>query len=402
MKFKYKAITKGGGPQVGNIDAVDYEKAVELLQKYDLIIVSIEETNDLFSISGIMNKIRRKVGVKKIVMFSKELAILISSGVSLVEALKIQYEQEESPFFRDQIAAIADMVEDGDSFSNALSRFPNTFSGFYINIVRSGEVSGKMQESLLHLADYVEKNYMLGAKVKNAMLYPCVILFGFTLVGIGMMVFVVPQLVGIFRENQMELPLPTKILIAVSDFLVNNFLLFIALLIFFVIFVRRWMKTPSGKSKVDVILLSLPPFNDLFKKFYLARFAENLSMLIGSGVNIVSALQISGDVAGNDVYRKIIYNSMEDVKIGGSIAYAFENSKFVSPMVAKMLKIGEKTGKIDAVLKDVASFYTKEVDIAVDGLTAVIEPILIFVLGGMVGLLVAAIIMPIYQMTEAI
>lgn len=402
MKFKYRAVGKNGEEQIGNIEADNHEKAVEILQKYDFTLVSVDPVSELFSLAGIMGKFRRGVSPKKLVMFSKELSILISSGVSLVEALRIQYEQEESQRFKDQIAAMADMVDDGYSFSSTLARFPDTFSDFYINIVKSGEVSGKMQESLLHLAEYVEKRYLLSAKVKNAMLYPGVIMCGFFGVGVAMMVFVVPQLVGIFRENQMELPLPTKILIAVSDFLVNNFFLFVALLVFFVVFVRRYLKTPAGKAKLDVLCLSVPPFNDLFKKYYLARFADNLSMLIGSGVNIVNALQISGDVAGNEVYRKIIYESVEDVKVGGSIAYAFENNKYVSPMISKMLNIGERTGKIDAVLKDVADFYTKEVDIAVDGVTAIIEPILILVLGGGVCVLVAAILMPIYQMTETI
>lgn len=400
MRFKYIAKNKSGGEQTGKIEAPDHDRAVELLQKYDLIIVSVKKADDLFSLAGIIGKIHRKVGVKKLVMFSKELAILISSGVSLVEALRIQYEQEDDANFKEQILAIADMVDDGDSFSSALSHFPDTFSDFYINIVKSGEVSGKMQESLLHLADYVEKSYLLGAKVKNAMLYPCVILCGFALVGVCMMVFVVPQLVSIFRDANVELPLPTKILIAVSDLIVNNFLLLVLIFFFFAVALRRYVKTKKGKAQLDVALLSLPPLNDLFRKFYIARFADNLSMLIGSGVNIVSALQIAGDVAGNEVYKKVIYKSMEDVKIGGSIAYAFEDNKYVTPMVSKMLKIGEKTGKIDAVLKDVADFYTKEVDIAVDGLTAIIEPILIFILGAGVGLLVAAIILPIYQMTE--
>jgi type IV pilus assembly protein PilC len=297
---------------------------------------------------------------------------------------------------------MADMVEDGYSLSNTLARFPDTFSDFYINIVRSGEVSGKMQESLLHLAEYVEKRYLLSAKVRNAMLYPAVVMLGFLGVGIAMMVLVVPQLVGIFRENEMELPWPTKVLIFVSDFLVNNFTLFVLLVVFFLVVGRRYLKTPAGKAKVDLFCLSMPPFNDLFKKYYLARFADNLSMLIGSGVNIVNALEISASVAGNSVYRKIILESVEDVKVGGSIAYAFENNKYVSPMISKMLNIGERTGKIDTVLKDVADFYTKEVDIAVDGVTAIIEPILILVLGCGVGVLVAAIIMPIYQMTETI
>jgi len=399
MKFKYQAIGKRGEEQSGIIEANSHEKAVEIMQKYDFTLTSLDKINE-FSMSGISNKFHRGVSPKKLVMFSKELSILISSGVSLVESLHIQCEQEDSKRFKDQIATMADMVEDGYAFSATLSRFPDTFSDFYINIVRSGEVSGKMQEALLHLADYVEKSYLLSAKVKNAMLYPAVIMLGFLGVGIAMMIFVVPQLVGIFEQNATELPLPTKILIAVSNFLVNHFLLFVLAVVFFLVVVRRYVKTPSGKEKVDVLCLSIPPFNELFKKYYLARFADNLSMLIGSGVNIVNALEISASVAGNMVYKKIILESVEDVKVGGSIAYAFENNKYVSPMISKMLNIGERTGKIDSTLKDVADFYTKEVDIAVDGLTAIIEPILILVLGGGVGLLVAAIIMPIYQMTE--
>lgn len=402
MKFKYLSVAKNGEEQVGNIEADSHEKAVEILQKYDFTLVSVDRVSELFSLSGLIGKFHKGVSSKKLVMFSKELSILISSGVSLVEALRIQYEQEESKRFKDQISAMSAMVEDGYSLSATLSRFPDTFSDFYINIVKSGEVSGKMQESLLHLADYVEKRYLLSSKVKNAMLYPAVIMMGFLGVGMAMMVFVVPQLVAIFRENAVELPLPTRILIFVSDAMVNNFALLVLIAVFFLVVVRRYLKTPAGKAKVDIFVLSVPPFNELFKKYYLARFADNLAMLIGSGVNIVNALEISASVAGNDVYKKIILESVEDVKVGGSIAYAFENNKYVSPMISKMLNIGERTGKIDAVLKDVADFYTKEVDIAVDGVTAIIEPILILFLGGGVGLLVAAIIMPIYQMTESI
>jgi type IV pilus assembly protein PilC len=217
-----------------------------------------------------------------------------------------------------------------------------------------------------------------------------------------MMVFVVPQLIGIFKESNVDLPLPTKILIAVSDFMVHNFAGFVLIILAGIYGFRLYIKTEKGKEKKDTLLLILPPFNTLFRKFYLARFADNLSMLIGSGVPIINALQVSGDVAGNEVYKKVIYSSVDEVKIGGSIAYAFERSDYVAPMISKMLKIGEKTGKLDAVLKDVADFYTKEVDIAVDGLTAIIEPILIFILGAGVALLVAAILLPIYQMSEVI
>lgn len=401
MKFKYKGVTISGNEQVGKIDAGSKDKAIELLQKHKLVVISIEPAAEMFSFAKFLPAFRR-VSSKKIVMFSKELAILLSSGVSLVEALRIQYEQEESLVFREQIFAISSMVDDGDQFSTALSHFPDSFSDFFINIIKSGEVSGKMQESLLHLAEYVEKNYMLGSKVKNAMLYPAVIMIGFITIGIGMMVFVVPQLVSIFKENNVQLPLPTRILIAVSDFMSGHFIWFVIIIVAGIFFFRVYAKTKEGKEKIDTLLLILPPFNGLFRKFYLARFADNLSMLIASGVPIINALQIAGSVAGNEVYKKVIYSSMDEVKIGGSIAYAFERSEYVAPMVSKMLRIGERTGKLDMVLKDVADFYTKEVDIAVDGLTAIIEPILIFVLGIGVAVLVAAILLPIYQMSDVI
>jgi type IV pilus assembly protein PilC len=403
MKFKYKAITISGREQIGKIEASSRERAIELLQKHKLVIIFIKPVKEFFSFGNLFSFLHRgRVSSKKVVMFSKELSILLMAGVPLVEALRIQYEQEENAYFREQILTIANMVDDGAPFSVALSHFPKIFSDFYINIIRSGEVSGKMQESLLHLADYIEKQYLLNSKVKNALMYPAVILGGFGVVGIGMMTFVVPQLVGIFKDNQQELPLPTKILITISDFMQNNFILFMLLVVVLVYLVKKYISTPGGKENLDKLILKIPQFSSLFKKFYIARFAENLSMLISSGIPIINALKISGDVVGNEVYKKIIYSSVDEVRIGGSVAYAFERSDQLPPLVSKMMRVGERTGKLDTVLKDMADFYTKEVDIAVDGLTALIEPILIFVLGAGVGVLVAAILLPIYQMTSMI
>ena len=333
-------------------------------------------------------------------MFSKELSVLLMAGIPLVEALRIQHDQEENAYFKEQLFTIANMIDDGSSFSSALSCFPNIFSGFYINIIRSGEASGTMQKSLTHLADYIEKQYLLNSKVKNALMYPGVIITGFALVGAVMMAFVVPQLTSIFRENDQELPLPTQILIIVSDFMKDNFILLIIGTIVLAYGLKKYIGTQKGKENFDKLIFKIPKFKSIFRKFYVARFAENLSMLIKSGVPIISALKISGDVVGNEVYKKVIYSSIDEVKIGGSVAYAFERSDQLPPLVPRMIRIGEKTGKLDAVLEDIAGFYTKEVNIAVDGLMALIEPILIFVLGAGVGILVAAILMPIYQMTE--
>ena len=399
MRFKYKVITISGMEQVGKINAVSMDKAVELLQKHKLVITHIKQDKEWISFNKLFSFLHR-VSSKKIVMFSKELSVLLMAGIPLVEALKIQHDQEENAYFKEQLFLIANMIDDGSSFSSALSRFPNIFSDFYVNIIKSGEASGTMQKSLNHLADYIEKQYLLNSKVKNALMYPGVIISGFAIVGAVMMAFVIPQLTSIFRENDQELPLPTKILILVSDFMKDNFFLLIIAVVVLFYGVKKYIATQEGKENFDKLVFKIPKFNSIFQKFYVARFAENLSMLIKSGVPIISALKISGDVVGNEVYKKIIYSSIDEVKIGGSVAYAFERSDQLPPLVPRMIRIGEKTGKLDSVLKDVSEFYTKEVNIAVDGLMALIEPVLIFILGAGVGILVAAILMPIYQMTE--
>jgi len=401
MKFKYKAITISGGRQFGKIEAPSKKKAVDMLQRHKLVVISLEPVKEIISLNKLLYFLHR-VSSKKIVVFFKELSILLTSGMPLVEALRIQHEQEENLYFREQILAIANMVDDGSSFSSALSHFPKTFSTFYINVVKSGEISGNMQKALLNLSDYIEKQHLLSSKVRNALMYPGVILSGFAIVGIGMMVFVVPKLVAIFKENQQELPLPTKILIFVSNFMHDNFLLLLLSIFCGSYIIKRYISTSNGKRNLDKLVLNLPKFGPIFRKFYVARFAKNFSMLIESGVPIINALKISGDVAGNDIYKEIIYSSIDEVKTGGSIAYAFERSDQLPPLVSRMIRVGEKSGKLDTVLEDISAFYTKEIDIAVDGLMSVIEPILIFVLGAGVAILVAAILLPIYQMTTII
>ena len=399
MKFKYRVISTNGIERDGVIDTITKERAIELLQEHKLIIISIHQIKSFFALEKFLSKLKR-VNNKKKVIFFKELSILLGASVPLVESLKIQYDQENNVYFKESLTKVINMVEDGSAFSVAMSSCPNIFSDFAINIIRSGEVSGKMQETLMALSDYIERQYILNSKVKSALMYPTIVITGFLVIGFLVMTFVVPQLVSIFDSADAQLPFLTRALIASSDFLRNYFLLLILFSVIGFNFLKKYLKTYTGKAKMDSILLKIPGFGNMFKKFYISRFAENFSLLIESGVPITSALKISGDVVGNNVYREVIHGSVDEVKIGGSIAYTFENSEQVPSMVSKMIRIGEKTGKLDKVLKDLSNFYTKEVNIAVDGLTTIIEPILIFVLGAGVGLLVAAILLPIYQMTE--
>ena len=400
MKFKYKARTISGIEQAGSIEAGTQKMAVETLQKHKLVVVSIKPVRSLFAKNQLLSFIH-KVKSQEVVEFSKEFSILLSAGIPLVEALEIIQKQIDNLYFKDQLAEITSDVRDGASFSKALERHSDIFSDLYINLVKAGEASGKMQAVLLHLSDHLEKQHHLNSRVKSALLYPAVIISGFGAVALLMMAFVVPKLLEIFSGNEMELPLPTKILIATSNFFQDYFILIIIALALAIVGLRNLKNTPKGKTAIDSFLLKVPVLNKILEKFYLSRFSANLSMLVTSGVSITESLRISGDVVGNEVYKKIIYSAVDEVRTGGSVAYAFEASDDIPPMVSKMISVGEKTGKLDLVLKNISDFYSKEVDIAVEGITAIIEPILILLLGGGVAILVAAILMPIYQMTEA-
>src|SRR5680860_216373 len=401
MKFKYGVVSRNGVKRYGIIDTITIERAIELLQEHKLIIISIHPVDSFFSIEKILSKVKR-VNNKKKVVFFKELSILLGASIPLLESLKIKYDQEQNIYFRDNLLKVIKMVEDGSTFSDAMAECPSIFSEFAVNIVKAGEVSGKMQETLLSLSSYIERQYLLNSKVKSALMYPTIVITGFVVIGILVMIFVVPQLTSIFDAADAQLPFLTRALIFSSGFLKQYALLLILFVIIGSNLLGKYLKTYTGKAKLDSILLKLPGFGPMFKKFYLSRFSENFSLLVRSGIPIISALTIVGDVVGNNVYREVIRGSIDEVKIGGSIAYTFENSEQVPSMVSKMIRIGEKTGKLESVLDDLSRFYAKEVDVAVDGITTIIEPILIFALGAGVGLLVAAVLLPIYQMTEII
>lgn len=398
MEFKFKARSPNGGENEGRIEASSREKAIEILQKHKLVIIYIKPAKKLFDFRGLF--IFRRIGVSKLVIFSKEVSTMLTAGIPLSEALKIEYQQEENVYFKDQLFSVASKVSDGMPFSEALASSSTAFSDFYVNMVRAGEISGKLQESFLHLSDFLEKQHYLTSKIKSSLMYPAAVVIGFVLVGMGMMYFVVPQLVGIFKDSSVELPITTKILIWTSNFLQKYIILIVVLSIAGFISFKNYIKTQDGKEKWDSFILKIPVFNKLLVKFYIARFTGNLSMLIESGIPIMDALRISGDIVGNEVYKEIIYSSVDEVKIGGSVAYVFERSERFPVSVSRMMRIGEKTGKLDQILKDIAKFYTKEVDIAMEGLLSLIEPILIFALGAGVLILVSAILLPIYQLTE--
>jgi len=396
LVFRYKAVNKSNKTVTGLVEADSENLAVELLKDKGLKISYLEEGKKGSSMSFVIGGIKSK----DVVIFSRQFSVLISANVSLVQALNLLVEQTENLKFKMIISEIADDVDEGERLSDALAKRPKAFSNFYVNVVRSGETSGKLDEVLNYLADELEKDYDMQAKIKGAMIYPVFVFVGLLVVGIIMMIFVVPKLTAIITESGGELPMPTKMLIAVSDFFVNFWWLVILILVGLVGGMKTAMKLPETKKYIDALALKLPVFGPLLQKIYIVRFTRSLQTLLIGGVNITKALDIVAKVVSNDVYKKLIQRTKKEIEDGNSIATAFLESKEIPLMVSQMMSIGEKTGKLDFVLEKITDFYSREVDNMVANLMTLMEPIIMVVMGVSVGLMVAAIIVPMYDMAS--
>jgi type IV pilus assembly protein PilC len=282
-----------------------------------------------------------------------------------------------------------------------LGKYPKVFSNFYVSVVRAGESSGKLDEVLNYLADELEKDYDMNSKIKGAMIYPGVILTGLAIVGAVMMIFVVPKLTEVISSSGGELPVPTKILIAVSDFLQNFWWLLLAGIFGAYFGIRTFVSTPSGKYMADELLLRLPIFGHLYNLIYIVRFTRSMNTLIIGGVSLSKGLDITADVVSNEVYKKIIHETKKQVEDGNSISSVFSESKEIPVMVSQMMSIGEKTGRLDMILAKITDFYTREINNIIANLMTLMEPIVIIIIGIGVGLMVAAIILPMYQMADS-
>ena len=405
-KFQYTARTKDGKLESDIMEASSVEGAVSILQDQQLIVTDIKpydesKSLDFEKLADKILAIFNRVKNEEIVLFTKQLAVLIQAKVPLVQSLKVMERQVENPTFSRIIGEVAGDVDAGMVFSRALAKYPNVFSNFFIQMVRSGEISGRLEETLVYLADYINRQYLLNSKAKGAMIYPAFIVAAFFVVGVVMLIFVVPNLTAILVESGQKLPLVTRILIGSANFTKSwGWILFIILGIGVYFVVMSIKKSPEWRYVYDGFKLRLPVFGQLLKKIYLARFAETLSTLSSAGIAISQSLEITADVIGNAVYRRIILESNEAVRKGGNISAVFARYPEILPMVTQMITIGEQTGKLDTILKQVAKFFTEEVNRAFDNLVNLIEPILIVVLGAGVGILVAAILLPIYNLSS--
>ncbi|MBI2446402.1 MAG: type II secretion system F family protein [Parcubacteria group bacterium] len=406
-KFQYTARNKEGKSESDIAEASSLEAAISMLQNQQLVIIEIkpfieaEYLNlNIFTkqIAAFFNRIKSE----DIVLFSKQLAILIQAKVPLVQSLRVLTKQTENPNFSNIINAVADDVDAGMIFSRALSKYPAVFSNFFIQMTRSGEISGRLEETLTYLSDYINKQYLLNSKAKGAMIYPAFIVGAFIIVGVLMLIFVVPNLTSILVESGQQLPFVTRLLIGTANFTKNWGWIVFIILGAMIYFIRASIKkSPEWRYTYDGLKLRFPIFGELLKKIYLARFSETLSTLSSAGIAISQSLEITADVVGNSVYKRIILEADEAVRKGSNISVVFARYQQILPMVTQMISIGEQTGKLDSILKQISAFFTEEVNRAFDNIVNLIEPILIVVLGAGVGILVAAILLPIYNLVNA-
>jgi type II secretory pathway component PulF len=398
--YKYRCRTPGGRLQAGFVDAVTPDDAVTALTErgYEILVLEPYVPNVAERTISILNRVK----AKDLVVLSRTLSVMMSASVPLVDSLKNISLQTQNPKLKQVLLDVTSEVEAGARLSDALERHPKIFSSFFVNMIRSGETSGQLEEILEYLADQQEKDYDLASKVRGAMMYPAFILFALVGVGFVMMSFVIPKLLDIFKEAEVELPLPTRFLIAVSGFFASFWWLILLLGIGGGVAAVMFVQTPAGRQVWDSLKIRIPILGRIYNRIYVVRFARSLATLIHGGVDQVSALEVVSGVVGNSVWKKLIFETIQEVNEGNSITTAFARSKFVPQIVVQMLAIGEDTGRLQEVLNRVADFFRREVDALVTGLVSLIEPIIIIILGVVVGFMVSAILLPMYSMSNAV
>jgi type IV pilus assembly protein PilC len=344
----------------------------------------------------------RPPGLKQVAIFSKQLATLINAGVPLVQSLNILQKQLENKAFQAIMKTIRTDVESGTPFSEAIAKHPKVFNRLYINLVRAGETSGTLDSVLERIAAFQEKDLALRGKIKSAMTYPVIVLVFAIGITYFLLTTIVPQFANILVQLNAPLPFITRMLMAVSEFLQNSTLIIVAAIVVIVFAYRAYYATPKGRRIIDDIKLRLPVFGNLIQKSAISSFARTFGLLISSGVNIIESLDITKGTANNAIVEETIENAKNVVMVGEQMSSSLATSRIFPPMVVSMVSIGEETGALDSMLDKVGDFYDREVDEAVDGLTAAIEPIMIVFLGAIVGTIVAGMFLPMFSIIGAL
>lgn len=396
MKFKYQARTKEGGLRMGIIEAPNKETALTMLQRLELFVTSLEEERP--PLWKELLRFKKKVPEKEVVLFTRQLSILVNAGVSLVEGLNTIAAQTKNPHFREIVESIAEQIEGGSMLSQALLRHSEVFPPFYISLVKNGEATGKLSYSLSFLADYLERNYEFKENLKGALIYPIFVFSFAILVFFFLSFFVLPSLEKLFLERELKLPFFTQIVFSLSRFLRKNLIGILILVAGIFAFIFSFLKREEGKEFWDRYSLRLPFFGEVFKRIYIARIGENLSLLISSGIPITRAFEMVAETVGNTIFKNILLVMKDEIKKGSTISRVTSiYPELFSPFFVQMVTVGERTGTLDKSLLVVASFHQKEVERILQDFLKILEPVLLIILGVVVGFLVGSIIIPIYR-----
>ena len=399
MLFKYKALENSGKETNGEIEAVSLDVAVSSLQKRGLMITDIESAEKESWFANM--HFGSGVSHRDVVILSRQMATLFEAQVSALKIFTLLSSEMENPVLRRSLTQIADDLQGGSSISKALAKHPKIFSDFYVNMVRSGEETGKLNDTFNHLADYLDRNYEVISKARNALIYPAFVITVFIAVMVLMFTAIIPKISLIIVESGQAIPLYTQIVFAVSDFFVNYGFLLLAAVVIGVFLLVRYIKTPDGKSAMARFKLKVPYVGDLYKKLYLSLIADNMSTMVLSGIPMANAIEVTSTVVGNEVYRKILEESVIAVRGGSSFSQSLSQYEEIPGMLIQMIRVGEESGEMGSILGTMAHFYQREVMNAVDTLVSLIEPVMIVLLGVGVGVLLASVLIPIYDIANS-
>ncbi|KKW14536.1 MAG: hypothetical protein UY55_C0007G0012 [Candidatus Jorgensenbacteria bacterium GW2011_GWB1_50_10] len=397
-RYNYKAKDKAGKLVTGEVEASSQMVAAKLVRQRGLTVISILPARE--SLFGFVRKLRERISASDVTTFTRQLATMANAGLPITEALLILRQQTKGAMQK-VVAQILTDVEGGESLSIATARHPQVFSPTYIALLKSGEVGGVIDEVLARLADNLEKQQEFSGKVKGALIYPAIIVVGMFVVGLVMMIFVIPRLTSLYGDFDAELPTATKILIGISGFFVNFWPFLIILIGGGLWGFRAYRKTPAGKRRTDELIFKLPIIGELQREVILTELTRTLALMVGAGVSILEALNITAGVVGNEVVADALRDASKQVEKGFPIAYSFSKHPEAFPFIlSQMVAVGEETGKMEEVLGKVSHVFEVESDQKVKGLTSAVEPLVMIILGLGVGFLVIAIILPIYNLTS--
>jgi len=398
--YHYKAKDKAGHSIEGIVDAATMDEAASILieRKFTILDLTLQPKQDLMaSLNAIFFK---KIPVKDLVIFFRQMAVMLDAQMPLVKALRILIKQTKNENFRSIINELANEVDGGSALSIAMESYPEVFSKFFVNIIRSGETSGRLSEVMNYLADQKEKDYDLESRVKGAMMYPAFIVVVLLIVAFIVVAFVVPNITAVLVESGAELPLITKMLIGFSNIVRSYWWLIIMIVIAMIGAYMYESRTPSGKALIDKLQLRIPIFGKVFRNIYIVRICRSFATLVKGGVPIAVSLAIVREVVDNAVYEQVLSEASRSVDEGNQISESFMQSSDIPSIVSQMISVGEETGKLEEILERVADFYSREIDSVVRNLSTLLEPIIMVFLAVAVGIFVAAVMLPMWQLSS--